>query len=94
VGSDRQDVHERIRRASVEAARARDGGAERNDMLDRLAADPTFVLDTNIVHELLDPRRYIGRAPEQVDEFLAEVVDPALAEEGEVPRTEREEVRV
>jgi adenylosuccinate lyase len=94
AGADRQDAHERIRRASMEAARARDGGAERNDLLDRLAADPVLSLAAGDVHELLDPRRYVGRAPEQVDEFLTEVLDPALVDEKEGVKTEREEVRV
>jgi adenylosuccinate lyase len=93
-GADRQDAHERIRRASMEAAHARDGGAERNDMLERLAADPLFGLASGDVRVLLDARRYVGRAPEQVDEFLTEVVEPALADEDEGATTEREEVRV
>ena len=93
-GADRQDAHERIRRASLEAARARDGGAERNDLLDRLAADPVFALNTREIGELLDARRHVGRAPEQVDEFLDEVVEPALAAADEGALPEREEVRV
>jgi adenylosuccinate lyase len=94
AGADRQDAHERIRRASMEAARARDGGAERNDLLERLAGDPMLGLAASDVRELLDPSRYVGRAPEQVDEFLTEVLEPALAAEGESVPTEREEVRV
>jgi adenylosuccinate lyase len=94
AGADRQDAHERIRRASVEAARARDGGAERNDLLERLGTDPIFGLSAVDVRELLDPRRYVGRAPEQVDEFLTEVLEPALADEDEGAILEREEVRV
>jgi adenylosuccinate lyase len=94
AGADRQDVHERIRRASLETTRARDDGAQRNDILDRLAADPIFALEPADVRELLDPTRYVGRAPEQVDEFLTEVVDPALAEEDEGAKAEQEEVRV
>jgi adenylosuccinate lyase len=93
-GADRQDAHERIRRASMEAARARDSGAERNDMLERLAADPLFGLAAADVRVLLDARRYVGRAPQQVDEFLTEVLDPALADEAEGAKTEREEVQV
>jgi adenylosuccinate lyase len=93
-GADRQDAHERVRRASIEAARARDAGAERSDMLDQLAADPVFRLAGTNVQELLDPRRYVGRAPEQVDEFLSEVLEPALTNESAGGRTEREEVRV
>jgi adenylosuccinate lyase len=94
AGADRQDVHERIRKASLDAARARQNGAERNDMLDRLAADPTFALDANQVREMMDASRYVGRAPEQVDEFLDEIVDPMLAEEAESAPSAREEVRV
>jgi adenylosuccinate lyase len=78
----------------MEAAQARDEGAERNDLLVQLAADPMFRLSGADVQELLDPHRYVGRAPEQVDEFLAEVLEPALADEGAGARTEREEVRV
>jgi adenylosuccinate lyase len=94
AGADRQEVHERIRRASLEAAKARDGGGERNDMLSRLAADPTFALDAASVRDLLDASRYVGRAPEQVDEFLADVVEPLLAEEKPQVERTREEVRV
>jgi adenylosuccinate lyase len=93
-GADRQDAHERVRRASIEAARARDAGAEPSDMLDQLAADPVFRLAGTDVQDLLDPRRYVGRAPEQVDEFLSEVLEPALTNESAGGRTEREEVRV
>jgi adenylosuccinate lyase len=94
AGLDRQDAHERIRRVSLEAARARDEGAERNDMLERLAVDPAFALDAGQIRELLDPSRYVGRAAEQVDEFLAEVLEPALAVPEEAVATEHEEVRV
>jgi len=93
-GADRQDAHERIRRASLEAARARDGGSPRNDMLERLAGDPMFGLTTEDIARLLDPARYVGRAPQQVDEFLAEAVGPALAAADEAAIAEREEVRV
>ncbi len=76
-GGDRQDLHERIRRHSqAAAAMVKQEGAP-NDLLDRLAADPAF---THVdLDAALDPRKFVGRAPEQVDEFLAEVVDPILA---------------
>ncbi len=76
-GGDRQDLHERIRRHSqAAAAMVKQEGAP-NDLLDRLAADPAFAhVDLDAA---LDPRKFVGRAPEQVDEFLAEVVDPILA---------------
>ena len=93
AGRDRQDVHELIRTHSIAAARALKEGAARNDMLERLAADPASGMSLDALRAALEPRRFIGRAPEQVEEFLSEVVDPILA--GAVPRvTEREELRV
>jgi len=79
AGGDRQSAHEVIRRHAIAAARAvKDGGA-RNDLFDRLAADGGLGLDAAEIVAARDPSRYTGRAAEQVDEFLAEVVDPALA---------------
>ena len=96
AGGDRQAVHEVIRRHSVEAARAlKDGGAPRNDLLERLASDPEFTaigLSMDDLHAATDPTRFVGRGPRQVDEFLAEVVDPILT--GAQVDTHREEVRV
>ncbi len=76
AGGDRQALHEKIRRHSQEAARQVkvEGGA--NDLLDRLKADKAFA-KVDIDAEL-DPSRFIGRAPEQVDEFLAQHVRPIL----------------
>jgi adenylosuccinate lyase len=74
AGGDRQELHETIRRHSQDAARAVKQEGRDNDLLARLAADPSFakvdVLGT------LEPSQFVGRAPKQVDEFLAEVVDP------------------
>lgn len=73
-GGDRQALHERIRQHSVAVTGELKAGAARNDLLDRLAADPAFgKVDFN---QVLQTRHFIGRAPEQVDEFLAEVVAP------------------
>jgi adenylosuccinate lyase len=94
AGADRQDAHERVRRATMDGSRTGDGGADRNAMLARLAADPMFHLSEGDARALLDPGRHVGRAPEQVDEFLAEVLEPALADEVEGPATEREEAPV
>jgi adenylosuccinate lyase len=80
AGGDRQVAHEVIRRHSVAAARAVKDGAPKNDMLDRLAADPEFGVPIEDLQHVVDARRYVGRAPEQVDEFLSEVVTPILAE--------------
>ena len=92
AGIDRQVAHECIRRHSIEAARALKDGAERNDMLERLAADREFGVPIRDLEAALEPSRFVGRAPEQVTEFLREVVDPIL--EATLVVTEREEVRV
>jgi adenylosuccinate lyase len=93
AGGDRQVAHERIRQHSIEAARALKDGAERNDLLDRLSADPAFGVPIADLEAALDPIRFVGRAPEQVDEFLEQVVAPVLA--GRVRAEEIvEEIRV
>jgi adenylosuccinate lyase len=93
AGGNRQAVHEVIRRHSIEAARAVKNGAPRNDLLERLAGDPQFGLGIDDLRSVLDPKRYVGRAPEQVDEFLADAVAPLLASP-ESLAGEREELRV
>ena len=90
-GGDRQEAHERIRRHSIEAARAMKEGAPRNDLLDRLAADADWGVPLREMQAALDPAAFVGRAPQQVDEFLAEVVEPLLAG---VEASAAEEVRV
>jgi adenylosuccinate lyase len=79
AGGDRQDAHERIRGYSIDAARALKNGAPKNDLLDRIAADDAFGITRDELDRAMDPRRFVGRAPEQVDEFLAEVIEPLLA---------------
>jgi adenylosuccinate lyase len=74
AGGDRQDLHERIRRHSLAAASVVKEQGGRNDLLERLAADPAFAkIDLAAV---LEPRQFTGRAAEQVDEFIAEIVEP------------------
>jgi adenylosuccinate lyase len=92
AGGNRQDAHERIRGYSIAAARALKDGASHNDLLDRIAADDAFGITRDELERAMDPRRFVGRAPEQVDEFLDEVVDPLLAGSEEAPVLE--EVRV
>jgi len=78
-GGDRQKLHERLRVLSREAGqRVKDGG-ERNPLLEMVADEPAFGLDAAHLVELLDARRFVGRAPEQVSEFLGETVEPWLA---------------
>jgi len=75
-GGDRQDLHERIRQHSQSAAAEVKQRGLANDLMDRLAGDEAF--ESVDLGEMLDPARFVGRAPEQVDEFLAEVVAPIL----------------
>ncbi|HEX4132340.1 MAG TPA: adenylosuccinate lyase [Pirellulales bacterium] len=76
-GGDRQSLHERIRRHSQAAAAVVKLEGGENDLIERLRGDPAFA-KVNLA-AALDPARYVGRAPEQVDEFLAEVVAPIRA---------------
>jgi len=92
AGGDRQVAHEVIRKHSIAAARAVKDEGVANDMLDRLAGDPSFGVSIEDLRAAAEPRRFVGRAPEQVDEFLAEVVEPLLAGAG--AEAEREELRV
>ncbi|HEX6059187.1 MAG TPA: adenylosuccinate lyase [Gemmatimonadaceae bacterium] len=93
-GGDRQEAHELIRRHSQAAARVVKHEGGENDLLERLAGDPETGIALDELRAILDPRRFVGRAPQQVDEFLAEVVGPALARGETAPPVEREEVRV
>ncbi|MEX0980055.1 MAG: adenylosuccinate lyase [Gemmatimonadota bacterium] len=77
-GGDRQELHERIRRHALDASkRMKEEGVEA-DLLERIRGDAAFGLDDETLATLLDPLRFVGRAPEQVDRFLEEWVKPAL----------------
>jgi len=78
AGGDRQEAHELIRGHSMAASAAVKGGAPRNDMLERLAADPAFGIPLADLQVAAEPTRFIGRAAAQVDEFLTETVQPWL----------------
>ena len=93
AGGDRQQVHEVIRQHSIAAARAMKDEGKANDMLARLAADPAFPVRSEDLQQVTDPSRFVGRAPQQVDDFLAEVIDPILVANGESGPA-REEIRV
>ncbi|MGD2019193.1 MAG: adenylosuccinate lyase [Planctomycetota bacterium] len=89
AGGDRQDLHERIRVHSHAAAGEIKAGRE-PDLRERLAGDPAFAAVAGGLDELLDGKRYVGRAPEQVEEFLAAEVDPILTRHAGIARTEAE----
>ena len=93
-GGDRQVLHERIRvHAQAAGDRLKAAGGE-NDLLERIAADPAFGLSREEVAAAADPRLFLGRAPEQVAEFLAAEVDPLLAARAEALTGRAVEVKV
>ncbi|MEE8523226.1 MAG: adenylosuccinate lyase [Thermoanaerobaculia bacterium] len=88
-GGDRQELHERLRRYSLEARETVAGGGD-NRLVDRIVADGDFRLERAEVEAWVDPGRFTGRSQAQVGEFLTEVVEPALegveAAAAEAPR--------
>ena len=84
AGGDRQELHERIRELSMEAGRnVKENGGE-NNLLELIAADPAFGLSLEDLKKTMEPSRYVGCAPAQVDAFLGQVVKPILEEYREV----------
>ena len=77
-GGDRQELHEALRKHSIAAAAVvKEQGGE-NDLVKRIAADPIFKITEEEIMSVLKPANYTGRAPEQVQEFLNDVVYPVL----------------
>ncbi len=78
AGGDRQELHEKIRTLSMEAGRnVKERGLE-NNLLELIAADPTFHMSLEELKKSMDPAKYTGRAKEQTEEFIAEVIQPIL----------------
>lgn len=80
AGGDRQELHERIRELSMEAGRNVKENGRENNLLELIAADPAFGLSLEDLKKTMEPSRYVGRAPEQVEAFLDQVVNPILEE--------------
>ena len=79
-GGDRQKLHERIRQLSMEAGENVKIRGQENNLLELIAADPSFQLSLEELQAGMDPAKYIGRAPRQVESFLQNVVYPLLEE--------------
>ncbi|MDR2899327.1 MAG: adenylosuccinate lyase [Clostridiales bacterium] len=77
-GGDRQELHEAIRRHSMEAGKRIKEGGLVNDLVERIALDPIFGMTKMEILSVMKPGNYIGRAPGQVDDFVREFVEPAL----------------
>ena len=78
AGGDRQELHERIRELSMEAGRNVKVEGKENNLLELIAADPAFNLTLEELQRTMDPARYTGRAKEQTESFLKDVVKPVL----------------
>ncbi len=84
AGGDRQELHEKIRTLSMEAGKNVKVNGGENNLLELIAADPAFNLSLEELQKAMDGKRYVGRAPKQVEEFLEEVIRPVLEENKEV----------
>ncbi|MGN1193674.1 MAG: adenylosuccinate lyase [Dorea sp.] len=84
AGGDRQELHERIRELSMEAGRnVKEKGLD-NNLLELIAADPAFNLSLDELKKTMDPSKYVGRAPVQVESYLKNVVSPMLESNKEI----------
>ena len=80
AGGDRQELHERIREHSMAAGRVVKAEGKPNDLLERIAADPAFGMTMEQLQQVMKPENFVGRAPQQVEEFVAEVIRPILSQ--------------
>ena len=78
AGGDRQELHERIRELSMEAGKNVKVEGKDNNLLELIAADPAFNLTLEDLQKAMEPSRYTGRAKEQTEVFIANVVQPVL----------------
>ena len=84
AGGDRQEMHEKIRQLSMEAGRNVKVEGLDNNLFDLIDADPAFPLTKEELTASLDPKKYVGRAPQQVTSYLTNVVNPMLEANKEV----------
>lgn len=83
-GGDRQELHERIREYSMTAAMEVKQYGRENNLCDLIVADPMFMVTKEELDAVLKPENYTGRSAEQVDEYLAEYINPILAENKDI----------
>mgnify|MGYP003105920288 FL=1 len=89
-GKDRQELHEKIRVHSMAAAQRVKGEGLDNDLIDRIIADSSFGLTKEEILGIIDPTKFVGRAPSQVVEFIAEYVDPIINDNAEALKIKSE----
>ncbi len=83
-GGDRQVLHEKIREHSMAAGAIVKQEGRENDLVDRIANDPAFGMTKEMIEELLEPKNFVGCAPEQTEEFINEIVKPVLTANSDV----------
>lgn len=79
-GGDRQELHETIRQLSMQAGREVKEFGRANDLVQRIIEDKSIALEREDIERLMNPSDYIGRAPEQVEEFISDYIAPILEE--------------
>ena len=79
-GGDRQELHEKIRVYAQQAAKVVKEEGGKNDLIERICADPSFGLDYEEIEAILKPEDFTGRSAAQVEEFLADCIRPLLEE--------------
>ena len=84
AGGDRQELHEKIRQLSMQAGKTVKEEGKDNNLLELIAADPSFHLSLEDLEASMQPERYVGRAPKQTEEFITEVINPILEKNKEV----------
>ncbi len=83
-GGNRQELHEKLRVHSQAAARVVKEEGGKNDLVERIAADPAFMVTREEIEAILQPEKFIGRSKEQVDEYLTDIIAPLLQENKEL----------
>ena len=83
-GGNRQELHEKLRVHSQAAARVVKEEGGKNDLVERIAADPAFMVTREEIEAILQPEKFIGRSKEQVEEYLAGIITPLLEENKEL----------
>ena len=77
-GGDRQDLHEKIRVCSMEAGKTVKMEGKENNLAELIAGDPAFGLTLEEINAVMKPENFVGRAPQQVEDFLKDYVEPVL----------------
>ncbi len=83
-GGDRQELHERIRELSMEAGAVVKQEGGKNDLIERIAKEPMFGMSLEDLQKILEPKNFVGRAPQQVEEYITGQVMPVLEENQDI----------